>query len=230
MATVSLNPLAAPLETAMLETSAVPSEPLPGRPEGVPYRLSADDYFRMVESDIIPPERRVGLWEGQLYEKMAKKMAHSGASSKVTTALIRALPKEWCLWPENPILIDDFTAPLPDVSVVRGSSDDYTRRDSVPKAGEVGLVVELAESSLRKNLTTTLQVYARAGLPVYWVVNLVARRVEVYSGPRVDESGVASYMSVVTFEIDQDVPLVLDGREITRVPAMDLIPEEAASK
>ena len=229
MATVSINPPATPLETAILESSAVPSEPLVGRPEGLPYRLSANDYFRMVDADIIPTERRVGLWEGYLYEKMAKKMAHSGASSKVTTALIRAIPNEWCLWPENPILIDNFTAPLPDVSVVRGCSDDYTGRDSVPKAGEVGLVVELAESSLRKNLTTTLQIYARAGLPVYWVVNLVARRVEVYSEPRVEESGVARYTSVAMFEGDQDVPLVLDGREIALIPASDLIPKEAAS-
>ncbi len=50
------------------------SRPAPsGLPEGEPYKLSADDYFRMVEADIIPPDRRVGLWEGRLYEKMAKK-------------------------------------------------------------------------------------------------------------------------------------------------------------
>ena len=230
MATVSVNPPATRLETAILETSAVPPEPLSGLPEGVPYRLSADDYFRMVDADIIPPERRVGLWEGYLYEKMGKNLPHAVGQNLLISALMRSLPVDWCFWSESPILVNQLSAPLPDLTIVRGNPKRYSKRGSVPTVDDIGLVIEVADTSLRKNLTTTLQVYARAGLPVYWVVNLVARRVEVYSSPQVDESGVARYTSIVMFEIDQDVPFVLDGCEIARVPAIDLIPEEAASK
>ena len=215
MATASLPPPAAP---------AAADAPT-GRPEGVLYRLSADEYFRMVESDIIPPDRRVGLWEGQLYEKMAKKLPHSTSHELILFALIRVVPGGWWVATERPILVDDFTAPLPDVSVIRGHANDYYRRGSVPKVGEIGLVVEVADSSLRKNLTETLRTYARAGLPVYWVVNLVARRVEVYSDPQAGDGG---YAKAEAFAAGDAVPLVLDGREVARIPARDLLPEELA--
>jgi Uma2 family endonuclease len=157
---------------------------------------------------------------------MAKKLPHSGASSKVIMALVRALLGGWCIWPENPILVDAFTAPLPDATVVRGTADVYTRRKSVPKADEIGLVVELADTSLQKNLTESLQTYARAGLPVYWVVNLVAHRVEVFSQP-VIEGDSSRYASSDQYEPGKDVALILDGREVARIPAHDLVPEEA---
>jgi Uma2 family endonuclease len=214
-----------PPASALPEAAPVPAGS--GLPEGMSYRLTAADYFKMVDADIIPPHRRVGLWEGQLYEKMAKKLPHSTASSLLIMALMRAIPAGWFVWPENPILVDDFTAPLPDFTLVRGAPNDYCRRGSVPKADEIGLVVELAETSLRKNLTVSLPIYARAGLPVYWVVNLVARRVEVYSQPVV-EGETARYSVTETFEPGKDVPLVLDGHEVARVPARDLLPEEAS--
>jgi Uma2 family endonuclease len=211
------------MATATLPKSdaETPSGPAPG----LPYRLSADDYFRMVENDIIPADRRVGLWEGQLYEKMARKLPHSGASSKAAHTLIRVLPAGWCFWPENPILIDDFTAPLPDAALVRGTPDDYTRRGSNPKAEEIGLVIEIADSSLRKNLTRTLETYARAGLPVYWVVNLADRRVEVFSQPR-PAGDSAAYAAGEAYGPGTEVPLVLDGREVARIPVSELLPAE----
>jgi Uma2 family endonuclease len=218
MATASLKPPAAAVEHEVTEAPV-------GLPEGVPFRLSAADYFRMVEGDIIPPDRRVGLWEGQLYEKMSKKLPHSVASSLVITALMHVIPIGWFLWPENPILVNDFSAPLPDFSLIRGAPNDYLRRRSVPNTADIGLVIEIAESSLRKNLTETLSIYARAGLAVYWVVNLVARRVEVYSQPRVD-GAIASYAVLESFDLANDVPLVLDGREVARIPARDLLPQE----
>jgi Uma2 family endonuclease len=204
----------------------VAAPPDTGLPEGVPYRLSAADYFRMVELDIIPRERRVGLWEGQLYEKMGKNLPHSASTSLMVMVLLRALPEGWCLWLESPTLVDNNTAPLPDGAVVRGSPRDYVRRGSNPTAADIGLVIEVADSSLRKNLTRSLEVDARAGLPVYWVVNLVAGRVEVYSQPRV-EGDAARYTVSETFEPGKNVPLVLDGREVACIPARDLLPEEA---
>lgn len=211
---------------AVTETPTPSKTLAPGAvlPEGVPYRLSADEYFRMVAADIIPPERRVGLWEGHLFEKMAKKLPHSIAQNLVLAALTNARPEGWCLWSECPILVNDFSAPIPDVSLVRGDLRVYDHRGTVPQAREIGLVVEVADSSLRKNRTETLHAYARAGLPSYWVVNLVTRRVEVYSEPVTDENG-SRYTWNESFEAGAEVPLVLDGREVARIPARDLLPE-----
>jgi Uma2 family endonuclease len=203
------------------ETEAPPN----GLPEGVPYRLSAADFFRMVELDIIPRERRVGLWEGQLYEKMGKNLPHSISTTLAATVLMRLLPADWCVWIESPVLVNDETAPLPDLTVVRGPVRDYLRRGSNPAVADIGLVLEVADTSLRKNLTRSLRTYARAGIPVYWVVNLVANRVEVYSQPII-EGDAARYASAEVFEPGKEVPLVLGGREVARIPARDLLPVE----
>jgi Uma2 family endonuclease len=191
----------------------------------------AEDYVRMVDADIIPPERRVGLWRGQLYEKMPwKTLAHCAASSLISLALIRAMPAGWCTWTNASIIVDELTVPFPDLSLVRGDPNVYCRRGSFPGAREVGLVIEVADVCLGRDLTEILRTYARAGLPVYWVVNLVANRVEVYSDPRPAGEGQGEeprYAKAEAFEPGQDVPLVLDGREVARIPARDLLPEGA---
>ncbi|MFO0950217.1 MAG: Uma2 family endonuclease [Isosphaeraceae bacterium] len=194
-------------------------------PACTPFGLSAEAFLRGVEQDLFPSDRRIFLWDGRLYEKMAKKIAHSVAGEKVRRALARVLPPGWSLWGENPILADEYTAPLPDLAVVRGELDDYSDRKAVPKSAEIGLVVELAESSLREDRTKTLSKYATAGLPVYWLVNLVDRRVEAYSRPRSAE-GVGSYDEQRVFLPDDQVPLILDGVEVARVPVAEILPRE----
>jgi Uma2 family endonuclease len=208
-----------------IETTVIP--PASVLPEGLPYRLTAADYIKMVDADIIPSDRRVGLWEGHLYEKRPKQLIHSATTSLVIMALTRAVPDDWFVSYEAPVLVNEFTVPLPDFTVVRGHPNDYCRRGSFPKADEIGLIVELADTSLRKDLEVSLPIYARAGLPVYWVVNLVAKRVEVYSQPVV-EGETARYWMAETFEPGKDVPLVLDGLEVARIPARELLPEEAS--
>jgi Uma2 family endonuclease len=161
---------------------------------------------------------------------MWKGLPQATACSLMPYALIPRLPKGWCYWGGNSIRIDDYTAPFPDGALVWGCADDYCRRGSFPNAGEVGLIVEVFELSLRKDLTQSLQTYARAGVPIYWVVNLVSRRVEVYSDPQPAGGGegqLARYAKAEAFEPGGDVPLVLDGREVARIPARDLLPGEA---
>jgi Uma2 family endonuclease len=187
------------------------------------YRMTADEFFRAVEAEVFPRDRRIELWEGLLYEKMAKKIPHSVTTSKLY-ALARVLPPGWTFWPENPILTDAFTAPLPDAAVVRGTPDDYARRGSVPKAGEIGLVVELADATLKRNLKETLAKYAASGLPAYWVVNLVDRRIETFTDPQ-PAAGAAAFARAERFGPGEEVPLLLDGLEVARVPVNDLLPE-----
>ncbi|MFO0949911.1 MAG: Uma2 family endonuclease [Isosphaeraceae bacterium] len=105
--------------------------------------------------------------------------------------------------------------------MIRGQPDDYTRRGTVPRAEEIGLVVEIADSSLRQDRGETLRTYARAGLATYWVVNLVSRRVEVFrAGRKASPPG--------TRTVRRSSParraLRLDGAEAARIPARDLLP------
>ena len=205
----------------------VSTERLTGPSGRTPYRIPSADFLRGVESGLFPTSTRVYLWDGVPYEKMAKTIAHAAAGETARLALASALPPGWSLWGENPILVDDFTAPLPDLAVIRGAARDYFARRAVPRVGEIGVVIEMADASLRADLTTSLSRYAVAGLPVYWVINLVAWRVEVYASPVVT-AGVASYTSREEFGPGQDVPLVLDGVEVALVAVSDLLPAPTA--
>ena len=106
--------------------------------------------------------------------------------------------------------------PEPDRCVVRGVIRDYSQRP--PGPGDVGLVVEVADSSLGEDRKLA-QIYGGSGIPVYWIVNLVDRQVEVYTLPYG-----AGYHSRQDITPGHDVPVVLDGVEIGRIAVNDLLP------
>ena len=189
----------------------------------VPYDLTIDLFSRMVESGLIPRDRRVFLTNGRLYEKMAKTKAHGSIGAAVTRAVDRRLPPDWSLWPESTIVLDPTNAPLPDFAVVR--SGDLLGRaapDRYPGPGDIGLLIEVAVTSLHDDLTTTLELYARALIPVYWVVDVPGRRILVHTEPRVVD-GKGEYARVETFRPGQSLPLVLDGQEVARIPFDELL-------
>jgi Uma2 family endonuclease len=189
----------------------------------VPYDLTVDLFSRMVESGLIPRDRRVFLANGRLYEKMAKTKAHGSIGAAVTRAVDRRLPPDWSLWPESTIVLDPTNAPLPDFAVVR--SGDLLGRaapDRYPGPGDIGLLIEVAVTSLHADLTTALEQYARASIPVYWVVDVLGRRILVHTEPRIVD-GRGEYARVETYRPGQSLPLVLDGREVDRIPFDELI-------
>jgi Uma2 family endonuclease len=189
----------------------------------VPYDLTVDLFSRMVESGLIPRDRRVFLANGRLYEKMAKTKAHGSIGAAVTRAVDRRLPPDWSLWPESTIVLDPTNAPLPDFAVVR--SGDLLGRaapDRYPGPGDIGLLIEVAVTSLHDDLTTALEQYARALIPVYWVVDVLGRRILIHAEPRVVD-GRGEYARVETYRPGQSLPLVLDGQEVARIPFDELL-------
>ncbi len=189
----------------------------------VPYDLTIDLFSRMVESGLLPQDRRVFLYNGRLYEKMAKTKAHGSVGAGITMTLVPRLPEDWSLWPESTIALGPTNAPLPDFAVVR--SGDLLGRaapERYPGPGDVGLLIEVAVTSLRDDLTTALGQYARALIPVYWVVDVPGRRILVHTDPRIVD-GRGEYARVETYRPGQSLPLVLDGREVARISFDELL-------
>ena len=91
-----------------------------------------------------------------------------------------------------------------------------------PGPGDVGLLIEIAVTSLRDDLTTALEQYARASIPAYWVVDVPGRRILVHTDPRVVD-GRGEYARVETYRPGQEIPLVLDGQEVARIPFDELL-------
>ena len=206
------------LDPATRDVAAPSSFEGSGVIQDVPYRFSVADFYRMIDLDIFPTTRRVGLWDGQVYEKMAKKFPHAMSGGKVARTLIRLQPPGWSAWPENPITLGPDLAPLPDMCVIRGELEDYRHH---PEAADVVLIVELSDSSLRLDTRGKLAAYAKAGIPTYWVVNLIAQVVQVYEGPAIKEG---RYASATTFARGEMIPLVLDGVAVGPIAVADLLP------
>ncbi len=189
----------------------------------IPYDLTVDLFSRMVELDLIPRDRRVFLFNGRLYEKMAKTKAHGYVGASITMSLVPKLLEGWSLWPESTIALDPTNAPLPDFAVIRGGNPlDFASPERYPEPADVGLFIEIAVTSLRDDLTTALEQYARAAIPAYWVIDVLGRRILAHSEPRIID-GRGAYARVETYRPGQTLPLVLDGREVARIPFDELL-------
>jgi hypothetical protein len=191
-------------------------------PDAQPFDITSQMFFQMIEAGVFPPERRVFLWEGRLYETMAKTTLHATTSVRVHKALGRRLPDEWLIWTENPVALDESHAPLPDVVLVRGPVELYEDENRPPRASDVGLIVEIAVSSLKVDLTVRAELFARALVPNYWVADVGGRRIVEHSAPQVVD-GVGRYSQVHERKPGDQIRLVLDGREVATIPVAELI-------
>jgi Uma2 family endonuclease len=111
--------------------------------------------------------------------------------------------------------------PEPDVVVVRGGARDFVKRHPGPE--QIGLVVEVADTSLTHDRTVKGRIYARAGIANYWIVNLIDRRIEVYSDPA-PRARKPVYRARRDFGPGEAIPLSLGGRVIARVDVDALLP------
>ncbi|MHB1561284.1 MAG: Uma2 family endonuclease [Isosphaeraceae bacterium] len=161
---------------------------------------------------------RVELIDGYMVDKMGKNAGHSYATKETVKALDRRLPDGWTSRKEEPVRIPKFDEPEPDVTIVRGSDADYRHR--IPTAGDVGLLVEVSESTLSQGRGKKRTAYARAGIAVYWIVNLVAGQVEVYTRP-VKEG---RYRSSKVYKPGQQIPVVIDGQQLPPIAVDDILP------
>jgi len=221
------------MDSTMSTTPTMPPEPQviaapPAQGSSDPleiaeYPFTADQFTRMIEADIFPRESRVELWDGVVYDKMAKHRAHSISGTMMSYAFMRVLPEGWYAGQEESLELDQRKVPLPDVMIVRGKPTDYP--NAFPTARDIGLVVELSLSSLKSDTGPKLRGYARAGIPQYWVANLVANLLLVHRDPVPDE---ARYATFETYRHGETVPLYLDGVEVVRVAVSEILPPPRA--
>jgi Uma2 family endonuclease len=184
--------------------------------------LSVEQYCRMIETGILGKRDRVVLWQGQLVAKMTKHQPHTIAQGNLNERFIRIVPDGWHVNQDAPVVVGG-SVPEPDLSVVREHRDDYPRRP--PTAADVALVAEVADSSLRDDARATLAAYAAASIPVHWLVNLPESRIEVHTDPT-GPAEAPTYRTRLVFGPDDEVPVVLDGREVGRVAVRDVLPRE----
>jgi Uma2 family endonuclease len=183
------------------------------------YRLSVHQYERMAEAGILTEDDRVELLSGFLLRKMTKNEPHSAACTETRLAIEKLIPPGWYLRLESPLRVSDYDEPEPDLAIVRGSSRQYVRLGRPPEPGEVALVIEVADASLGRDRGEKLRAYAEGGIPTYWILNLVDRRLEVYTKPQ--GSG---YTDCQVFGQDEAAPIVIDQNVLGKISVAELLP------
>jgi Uma2 family endonuclease len=182
-------------------------------------RFTVDEYYQMIKTGILDETDRVELLDGYVVLKMTRNPPHDGTID-VVGVLLALVPPGWFPRSQEAITLPT-SVPEPDLAVVRGTRRTYLHRHPTP--GEVGLVVEIAESTLQSDRTEKGRIYAHADLPISWIINLVDGQVEVYSGPSgpVPTPGYAQRQDYLP---GASVPLVLDGALVASIPVADLLP------
>jgi Uma2 family endonuclease len=189
------------------------------------YRFSVDQYEKMVEQGILKAGEGAELLEGLVVQKMTQHPPHATAVDYVMDALRPLLPEGWRLREQKPIRLSK-SEPEPDVVVIRGPLSLYEQRH--PRPADVALVIEVAESSLEEDRTDKGRMYARARIPVYWIINLVAAQVEVYTRPKGGRQ--PGYRQRRDYRIGEKVPLVVGGQEVGELAVRDLLPSSIAGR
>ncbi len=177
------------------------------------YRLTVEEYEQIAG---FLDDDRVELIDGYLVKKAVKNPPHVVSCARVVGSLARIIPAGWHTRPGEPIRIGRRTEPEPDIALARGLIDDY--ESAHPHPADIALVVEVSDTTVAKDRRRR-RTYGPAGIPVYWIVNLVTRRIEVYTGPSSD-----GYAQRVDYAPGEFIPLVIDGKTVGQVPVDEILP------
>lgn len=133
-------------------------------------KLTLAQYRAMGEHGILPRGLRVELIDGEIIEMAPIGPPHVGALNRINGLLVRLCEGRAVVSPQHPLEIDDHNEPEPDLCLLRWRESFYADRHPLP--ADVLLLIEIADSSLRYDSTTKLSLYARAGVPRYWIVDV----------------------------------------------------------
>lgn len=178
---------------------AAHSEPLLNR-----HRYTRAQYHAMGEAGIFGEDDRVELIDGEIIDMVPIGCSHSGTINWLTAKLVRAVGDSAIVSVQNPVVLDDWSEPQPDLVVLRYRADFYTTE--TPRPGDVLLLIEVAASSLKYDRDFKLPFYARHGIRETWLFDLEARAVTRHFDPTA-----AGYAREVR----------IDGVRDLRIPGLD---------
>lgn len=207
-----------------IETPSPVDVDAPGSLLDFRHRITVEEYHRMAQAGIFGPEPRLELLEGVLIAKMTKNPPHVVATNLLEEQLHHLLPRGsgYCISMGNPVTIEDRDGePEPDALILRGTPRDYAGRNQTP--ADAALVIEVANTSYAYDRFTKWVTYAGARVPIYWIVDLGRRRLEIHSEPA-GQAETAYYGLTKILAQDDEVALVLDGREIASFAVREILP------
>jgi len=197
-----------------------PVESVAAIPNDLILRLSIEQYHAIIQAGILTDDDSVELLEGWLVFKMPKNPPHRVTTRLVRTALENILPRGWYVDSQEPITLSN-SEPEPDIVVVRGDTRQYLDRH--PGAEDIALIIEVSDTALQRDRTVKKRIYARAGISIYWIVNLVEEQVEVYSQPLVEVEQ-PDYSQRLDVGRSAVIPIIVEGIKMGAIAVDALLP------
>ena len=144
------------------------------------HLFTVEEYHRMAEAGLFEGQR-VELIHGKIVDMSPSKSKHASMIVKLTNILSKLLSNKYLISVQNPLPIDGYSEPEPDLMILNFKDDFYA--EAHPTAKDTLLLIEVADSSLEKDQKVKLPLYAGAGIPEVWIVNLQDHQLEQYREP-----------------------------------------------
>lgn len=144
-------------------------------------RFTVDEYHRMAEAGILGEDDRVELLDGEIVVMTPIGARHASTVARLGERFVRLAGMGATVWIQNPVRLGRYAEPEPDLTLLNWREDFYAER--LPEPTDVLLVVEVADSSQRTDRDQKIPLYARAGIPEAWLVDLPRDAIEVYRDP-----------------------------------------------
>jgi len=160
----------------MLAHTPNPVETAPRR-----HPITVSDYLRMGEVGILGPDLRVELIEGEIVDMSPIGLPHSSRVSRLNRLLSLAVGDRALVWPQNPVILGDRSAPEPDLALLRWRDDYYA--ETQPGPDDILLIVEVSDTSLAYDRDIKLPLYARFQIPEVWILDIQGGHLEVHREP-----------------------------------------------
>ncbi len=162
--------------------------------------MTRSEFHRAIDAGVYPDSERLELLDGQVVERVTNNPPHAGTVLAIATWLRSVVPDNCVVLVQSPLALDDKSEPEPDIAVAEGRPRDFFVEHPVP--AQTRLAIEVSDSSLHEDQRVKLPLYANAGIPEYWIVDLRRRRVLIHREPVR-----AGYRSVVACGINDLVEL-----------------------
>ena len=143
------------------------------------HRFTKDDYHRMGKAGILGEDDRVELIDGEIIDMPPIGDDHVGGVNQLNWLLNRRLGDDYIVSVQNPVRLPGDNEPQPDIVVTRRQG----RKGGVPAAADVLMLIEVSDTTLAYDRRVKLPLYAAAGIPEVWIVDLESKRVLVYRSP-----------------------------------------------
>jgi Uma2 family endonuclease len=130
-------------------------------------------------------------------------------------------PAAWSLREEKAVQLGRRWRPDPDIAILKADDAAFAHRS--PRPRDVALLIEVSDTSYAKDSGIKLRGYAQFRIPLYWIVHVDRRQVEVYRDPY-GRGGKAGYRRVEFHPEDVEVPILIEGQDLGRIPVKEMLP------